>query len=74
VLACLAKQREERPRHATDLLERLDRCRASIGPWSEAEARAWWGRWAPAARRPRPPETALATTKTDLRVDLADRR
>jgi eukaryotic-like serine/threonine-protein kinase len=41
VLSCLAKDREDRPRSARDLLHRLD----AIGlehPWTDERAREWW--------------------------------
>ncbi|HEY3500672.1 MAG TPA: serine/threonine-protein kinase, partial [Polyangiaceae bacterium] len=42
VLACLAKQPDERPRTATDLLERLDAL--EVQRWSLEDARSWWSR------------------------------
>ena len=41
VLSCLAKDREQRPQSAGDLLERLDAIPLQH-PWTEARARAWW--------------------------------
>ena len=72
VLDCLAKERDKRPRDAHELLERLTRCTSS-GQWSEAEARAWWQRWGDATLSPSRPESTRPASKTDLRVDLADR-
>jgi serine/threonine-protein kinase len=39
VMSCLAKDREQRPRSARDLLHRLD---AIHGEWTEVQARDWW--------------------------------
>src|SRR5574338_400779 len=41
VLACLAKDREERPRSPRDLLERLDAVPLRDA-WTETRAREWW--------------------------------
>jgi plasmid stabilization system protein ParE len=47
VLACLAKDRDHRPRSARDLLQRLDAL-AIERPWTEARARQWWNVHLPA--------------------------
>jgi len=47
VLACLAKDRDHRPRSARDLLQRLDAL-AIDRPWTEARARQWWSVHLPA--------------------------
>jgi len=49
VLACLAKQPEDRPASARELADRLAEC--DVGePWSREHARLWWGsRLAPEA-------------------------
>ena len=41
VLSCLAKDREQRPASARELLERLDAVRLET-PWTEQRAREWW--------------------------------
>src|SRR5262249_35864929 len=41
VLACLAKDRNDRPRDAQELLTRLSACEIE-SPFGVAEARAWW--------------------------------
>jgi serine/threonine-protein kinase len=41
VLACLAKNPNDRPRDAQDLLARLSECEVE-SPLSVADARAWW--------------------------------
>ena len=41
VLSCLAKEREQRPTSAHDLLTRLEA--VALGrPWTEERAREWW--------------------------------
>jgi serine/threonine-protein kinase len=41
ILSCLAKDRNDRPRSARELLDRLDAI--TLGqPWSEVRAREWW--------------------------------
>ncbi len=41
VMSCLAKEREQRPASARELLERLDAVKLTT-PWTEARAREWW--------------------------------
>jgi serine/threonine-protein kinase len=41
VLSCLAKDRDQRPASARDLLQRLDAVRLAHA-WTEARAREWW--------------------------------
>jgi serine/threonine-protein kinase len=41
VLACLAKQPEDRPASADALAERLAAC-IDRKPWDQRQARAWW--------------------------------
>ena len=40
VLSCLAKDREQRPSSARELLRRLDAI--SLPPWTQSRAREWW--------------------------------
>jgi len=72
VLACLAKDREQRPASAAELAEKLQLCGAP--PWSVADAREWWTRRGSdlraALRSSRPLSPALANT---IAVDLAAR-
>jgi hypothetical protein len=41
LLSCLAKDREQRPASARDLLRRLDAISLAEA-WTEARAREWW--------------------------------
>jgi serine/threonine-protein kinase len=41
VLSCLAKDREQRPESARDLLQRLDTVPLAH-PWTQGRAREWW--------------------------------
>ncbi|HEY6362410.1 MAG TPA: serine/threonine-protein kinase [Vicinamibacterales bacterium] len=47
VMACLAKEREQRPKAARDLLERLDAV-PFTETWTEERAREWWKTHLPA--------------------------
>jgi eukaryotic-like serine/threonine-protein kinase len=47
VLACLAKNRDDRPADASDVACRLRRL-ADGGAWTDPRARAWWNEHAPA--------------------------
>ena len=40
VLACLAKQPEDRPQSAAELARRL--AAIDLEPWTEAQAKDWW--------------------------------
>jgi serine/threonine-protein kinase len=51
VLACLAKDRDDRPRTPRELLRRLDAL-ALDQPWTEAHARQWWTTHLPAIGKP----------------------
>ncbi len=46
VLSCLAKDREQRPESARDLLHRLDAI-PLLQPWTDARARQWWNEHLP---------------------------
>jgi len=43
ILACLAKEPDDRPRDARALTARLDGC-DSADAWGDEDARAWWGK------------------------------
>jgi serine/threonine-protein kinase len=49
VMSCLAKDREQRPNSARELLERLDAV-ALQQPWTDARAREWWHAHLPVSR------------------------
>jgi hypothetical protein len=49
VLSCLAKDREQRPQTARDLLRRLDAV-ALEKPWTESRALAWWNAHLPSSQ------------------------
>jgi eukaryotic-like serine/threonine-protein kinase len=59
VLACLAKDREHRPKSARDLLQRLDAIMLHQ-PWTDACAREWWK-----AHLPKAPGARTAPVITD---------
>ncbi|MEZ4444159.1 MAG: serine/threonine-protein kinase [Polyangiaceae bacterium] len=52
ILGCLRKDRAERPRTATQVLEALASCDTEHG-WSASEAAAWWAEHGPAVRADR---------------------
>jgi serine/threonine-protein kinase len=49
VLSCLAKDREQRPASARELLRRLDAI--SVPSWTESRAREWWDTHLPEGER-----------------------
>jgi serine/threonine-protein kinase len=73
VLDCLAKSRDARPRDASEMLARLERC-ASRGTWQAAHAREWWQRWESQLRPAATTQRSGPVSKTDLQVDFAARR
>jgi len=48
VMACLEKNRENRPQGAAELARLLDEC-TDVAPWTRAEAARWWETHLPAA-------------------------
>ena len=71
VAECLAKTPEGRPANASEALERLDQIAQSVGPWSQAEARAWWEKTAPSLQAE--VEGAVSTGLEELEIDLGGR-
>jgi len=75
VLACIAKERDDRPQSAEALSRLLEQCR-DAKTWSEDDAAAWWTRWVDAGRvKPKeetraagePPRTIVCDLKRRLR-------
>ena len=70
ILACLAKDRGERPQSADALSRLLEQCR-DAATWTETDAEAWWARRAETSqakvkREPRSAEAAPRTICCDL--------
>jgi hypothetical protein len=62
ILRCLAKGPKDRPPTTRDLMEELSRCEPS-GPWTRADAAAWWSRFRqPAAPSPEAVQTPAGQT------------
>jgi len=59
ILACLEKNRAQRPQTARDLAEMLERVTT---PWSAEDADRWWGRFERDRQRSRPAAAGAATT------------
>jgi eukaryotic-like serine/threonine-protein kinase len=68
VLACLEKSQGNRPASAAELAERLRE--AGLGPWDNADARAWWSSHRIESALSRPSKAAGSHT---IMVDLARR-
>lgn len=66
ILACLAKNPDERPRSAADLSARLASCRAA-GSWTAETAARWWAKH-DAQVRTVPPEPARPATSRTITV------
>jgi len=72
VLACLAKDREQRPASAAELADRLQHC--GVTPWTTADARAWWGLRGSELRRALSTSSSLSPALANtIAVDLAAR-
>jgi serine/threonine-protein kinase len=65
LLACLAKDPDDRPADASALVKRLEACVAE-SPWSADEARLFW-----AARRESEGHTSVATRASVAAIDIA---
>jgi hypothetical protein len=65
LLACLAKDRDDRPASAAALADALDAC-ADAGAWSEDEARAWWALHRDELRRDRAHRTLQRSVDSGL--------
>jgi serine/threonine-protein kinase len=73
VLACLAKDRAERPKSASALRELVLACE-DVGVWSDADARAWWlEHGAAVAARRRGAEGPVSATARTIAVDVVGR-
>ena len=75
VLACLAKDREQRPADAAALLVALEECRVE-GTWTQDDARAWWADWAlkhPAGVARTSGASASGTMPSGWQIDLGGR-
>ncbi len=70
IMACLAKDPDDRPQTAREFSDRLAAC-ASAGAWGETEARAWWAAESARCRDLGDDEGAPATART---LDVAYRR
>jgi eukaryotic-like serine/threonine-protein kinase len=70
VLACLAKQPDERPASAQELSRGLSECQADA-PWSNERARAWWNEHAEAIERRRSKSAASLEQESDHLATVA---
>jgi serine/threonine-protein kinase len=70
VLSCLAKDREQRPASARDLLQRLDAIPLAQ-PWTEARAREWWSTH---LQERQDPESKVRSSKFEVRSSREARR
>jgi serine/threonine-protein kinase len=73
VLACLAKDREQRPPSAAELAASLAACEGIVEPWSPADARAWWAARGTVLRAQRSSRTARSGVGETVVIDLAAR-
>jgi eukaryotic-like serine/threonine-protein kinase len=76
LLACLAKDRADRPATARELVARLTAC-ADAGGWREEDARAFWAEHGATLRRGRPGDGDRdddAGGATAMAIDLASRQ
>lgn len=77
IMSCLAKNRDDRPADARELLEKLQACTSS-GGWTQAQARAWWQRWSDDLRAAPDgagtlPGTSIGTNPPTIIIDLGAR-
>ncbi|MBW2528780.1 MAG: serine/threonine protein kinase [Deltaproteobacteria bacterium] len=72
VLACLAKDPDERPQSAAEARERLAACTA-VDRWSQADARDWWSEHGEACRAEKEPPAEERPSLRTVAVAL-DRR
>ncbi|MBT8494439.1 MAG: serine/threonine protein kinase, partial [Deltaproteobacteria bacterium] len=69
ILSCLAKDPDERPSSAAELLRRLDSIETR---WSRSDAESWWDEYGPSLETLRSDYTTLLTDRT-LGVDIRRR-
>jgi serine/threonine-protein kinase len=71
ILACLAKDRTQRPSDAGELRRRLDAC--PVKPWTAHDARQWWDTRGVELRRARDLGRARSESSDTIAVDWAAR-
>lgn len=77
IMTCLAKNPDDRPHDAGELLTRLRACTVD-GRWTQTEAHAWWERWsddlsAAADRDGSLPGRSIGTNPPTVAIDLGAR-
>jgi hypothetical protein len=73
IMTCLAKDRIDRPQSADALSRTLEQC-ADAKTWTEADAAAWWKRWAETAPvKPKEPLGAAEEPQRTIMCDLERR-
>lgn len=77
IMSCLAKNRDDRPADARELLERLRAC-TPAGVWSQQQAQAWWQRWSDDLQNAPDghgalPGTSIGTNPPTVMIDLGAR-
>jgi eukaryotic-like serine/threonine-protein kinase len=69
IMTCLAKDRVDRPQSAEALSRMFEQC-ADAKTWTEADAAAWWTRWAEAA--PVKPKEPILAAEEPQRTIVCD--
>ena len=71
IFACLQKSQTDRPASGQELADALDRLK--VGPWTRADAEAWWDTFGGEIDKGKAPLPSTSGMEQTLAIDLDER-